>query len=525
MAQNIINPSIGILVNAVAHTAKTCPNGFPEKIVIVDCGGTICCVEQEGKGLVPTPGYIENYVKNGPGTFNKCKPADPNSFNIFKDIKPYIEFASVYDEKDEPLDSSQMRPDIWNKMVSTIEQLISSGKYRGIVVTHGTDTLAFSASALTFAFPLLPIPIILTAAQFSLEEAYTDAVNNLFGSCMIALGGVIPNTPVAADSKPPRDIFYPEALVFFNNTLFLGTRIRKANATEMNAAFESSVGRLGVWTDRIHLNTTLQEKVLLARITNMLYWVVKKDRLSVYLHSPLASEDVKKECAGLSDYELKRSIENQLVTYCYLHHTPLYRASEKAISFLITLTKEFFRSGVFIGDIGLPIVVNPDSNTNKIFAMKLYPYMTGLLSKMLDTAYANGVRLFIVEAFGSGNGPDEVGEWFYLKNAATSRRDQKVYVAIVTQCFDGGFVSAKYAAGISRSASKDKTDTSTGLGANAAYVASCSDMSFECAVAKLWNLGVKAFENISIDANRTSQDLKIMSVSLRGELSNDDNWY
>jgi L-asparaginase len=62
-------------------------------------------------------------------------------------------------------DSSQMNPKIWRHLLKKVSSAVNSKNYQGIVITHGTDTLAYSAAVLTFALSFLPIPVVMTAAQ------------------------------------------------------------------------------------------------------------------------------------------------------------------------------------------------------------------------------------------------------------------------------------------------------------------------------------------------------------------------
>ncbi len=116
-------------------------------------------------------------------------------------------------------DSGHMGSPEWIKMASVIQKNLS--KFDGVVVLHGTDTLAYSAAALSFLLGNCDIPVVMTGAQKPLSDLRTDAKQNLICAVEIAAHG--PRQAVRGVS------------VFFGNELFLGTRVRKASASEFDA--------------------------------------------------------------------------------------------------------------------------------------------------------------------------------------------------------------------------------------------------------------------------------------------------
>lgn len=107
------------------------------------------------------------------------------------------------------LDSSLIEPSLWLILAKRIEEATVKNECDGVVILHGTDTLAFSASALSFLLLNLTFPIVLTGAQRPLAMTRTDARNNILGAAESALEG-------------PREV-----MVFFHNTCFRGNRITK----------------------------------------------------------------------------------------------------------------------------------------------------------------------------------------------------------------------------------------------------------------------------------------------------------
>jgi len=122
----------------------------------------------------------------------------------------------------EPLiDSSNLTPEIWVKMAELIKEKYT--QYDGFVVLHGTDTMAYSASALSFMIENLDKPIIFTGSQLPIGTIRTDGKENLISAIEIA---------AATKQGQPCT---PEVCVFFENKLFRGNRTTKHNAEYFNA--------------------------------------------------------------------------------------------------------------------------------------------------------------------------------------------------------------------------------------------------------------------------------------------------
>ncbi len=116
------------------------------------------------------------------------------------------------------LDSSNIQPEEWQCIARTIAREYVN--YDGIVLTHGTDTMAYTASVLSFMLRNLPIPVVITGSQLPISHPLTDGVENL--RCAFAM----------ACSKKP-GIF-----LAFDRKVILGTRAVKVRTTGFDA-FES----------------------------------------------------------------------------------------------------------------------------------------------------------------------------------------------------------------------------------------------------------------------------------------------
>ena len=125
---------------------------------------------------------------------------------------------------EQPIDSSDVNLDSWIKIASIVEE--NESLYDGFVVLHGTDTMAYSASALSFMLENLKKPVIFTGSQLPIGKLRTDGKENLISAIEIA-----------AARRDGRSVIQ-EVAVFFQSRLFRGNRVHKYN-TENFDAFES----------------------------------------------------------------------------------------------------------------------------------------------------------------------------------------------------------------------------------------------------------------------------------------------
>lgn len=119
------------------------------------------------------------------------------------------------------VDSSDITPDFWVALVEIIQQKYE--QYNGFVILHGTDTMSFTASALSFMLENLSKPVVLTGSQLPIGKIRTDGKENLISATEIA---------AATSNNQP---LVPEVTVFFETQLFRGNRTSKHNAEHFNA--------------------------------------------------------------------------------------------------------------------------------------------------------------------------------------------------------------------------------------------------------------------------------------------------
>lgn len=171
------------------------------KILIIYTGGTIGMVQNQHGILVPFD--FANITSNVP---------ELSRLNYIVDVHSF----------DPILDSSNMNHLVWLKLVSIIESKYN--EYDGFVILHGSDTMAYTASALSFLIENLSKPIVLTGSQLPIGEIRTDAKENLITSIEIAASRDHRNKPLV-----------PEVCVYFDYQLMRGNRSKKIHADKFEA--------------------------------------------------------------------------------------------------------------------------------------------------------------------------------------------------------------------------------------------------------------------------------------------------
>lgn len=172
------------------------------KVLLIYTGGTI------GMGCNPQTGTLE------PLDFNHLVDNVPEFAQIHTDVDTY-QFTPA-------IDSSDMSPQQWAQIVRIVAK--NYDRYDGFVILHGTDTMAYTASALSFMFENLTKPVILTGSQLPIGQLRTDGKENLMTSLELASAHHSDGTPMV-----------PEVCIYFNGHLLRGNRATKQNAEEFNA--------------------------------------------------------------------------------------------------------------------------------------------------------------------------------------------------------------------------------------------------------------------------------------------------
>jgi lysophospholipase len=216
------------------------------KVLVIYCGGTVGMKHDHLNGYYPVPGYLADYLQQS-DTFNdrdslRGSFSGESEFDISLMPKTagrvLILPPSIYGKRTayqileyEPLkDSCNMSMADWIQIATDIETFYY--EYDAFVILHGTDTMAYTVSALSFLLENLGKTVVFTGSQIPFSELRNDAKDNLLGALTIASHYVI-----------------PEVCLFFGNKLYRGNRVSKINAVDFNA-FESPnlkpLARLGV---------------------------------------------------------------------------------------------------------------------------------------------------------------------------------------------------------------------------------------------------------------------------------------
>ncbi|MCA9635291.1 MAG: type I asparaginase [Myxococcales bacterium] len=176
------------------------------RVCVIHVGGTIGMVQGE-HGFTPQPGFLEAYMRSMP---ELARPEVPRHELVV--LEPL-------------LDSADMNPDDWRRIAAVIAERYDD--FDGFVVIHGTDTMAYTASALSFLLPGLGKPVILTGSQLSLADIRSDGREHLITAILLA--GTAP---------------IPEVCIYFAARLIRGNRAQKIHNQEFFAFNSGNLGPL-----------------------------------------------------------------------------------------------------------------------------------------------------------------------------------------------------------------------------------------------------------------------------------------
>ncbi|MEG2849634.1 MAG: asparaginase, partial [Bacteroidales bacterium] len=171
----------------------------------------------------------------------------PFNFNqILEEVPELKKFGyNIETYSFEPLiDSSDVVPQFWVELVTIIKK--NYKLYDGFVVLHGTDTMSFTASALSFILTNLEKPVVLTGSQLPIGMLRTDGKENLISSIEIAAARDKENKPMV-----------PEVCIYFESQLYRGNRTTKYNAENFRAFRSANYPVLADVGIHIKYNTSL----------------------------------------------------------------------------------------------------------------------------------------------------------------------------------------------------------------------------------------------------------------------------
>lgn len=176
---------------------------------------------------VKKPSVLIIYTGGTIGMIKDPATGELKSFN-FKHIyehvpelnRLHVRLESISFEK--PIDSSEMTPNHWRQIAQMVHDNYSS--FDGFVVLHGSDTMAYAASALSFMLQGLKKPVIFTGSQLPIGTIRTDGKENL-----------ITAIEIAADKDVSGEAIVQEVAVYFEYSLYRGNRSSKISANQFEA--------------------------------------------------------------------------------------------------------------------------------------------------------------------------------------------------------------------------------------------------------------------------------------------------
>ena len=185
------------LFGCIIKSERSIEGHMKKKILIINTGGTISCIKTKN-GYEPAPGFVESALQNISLLQHDYMP----DF-VIKEYQPL-------------LDSSNMTASDWNRIASDIAG--NYDNFDGFIIFHGTDTMAYTASALSFMLEHLGKPVILTGSQIPLSEARNDAIDNVVTSLWLCA-----HQPLQ------------EVCIYFNQYLLRGNRAQKVSSQGFKA--------------------------------------------------------------------------------------------------------------------------------------------------------------------------------------------------------------------------------------------------------------------------------------------------
>jgi L-asparaginase len=189
------------------------------RVCILHVGGTIA-MTWSAQGYVPEAGYVEDYLR----TMEELSRPDLPEWQL---------------SRMEPLkDSADMTPEDWLRIAAAVRERAED--FDGFVILHGTDTMAYTASALSYLLTGIRKPIILTGAQLPLADVRSDGREHLITSLILAGSAPI-----------------PEVCIYFGSTLLRGNRSQKVHNASFVAFSSGNYPPLADVGVRIEVHTRL----------------------------------------------------------------------------------------------------------------------------------------------------------------------------------------------------------------------------------------------------------------------------
>ena len=229
--------------------------------------------EKTKKGAVPSLLMIYTGGTIGMKSDEKTHSLVPYDISQIEEEVPEIKKFGYKIDKyslEKVIDSSDITPEFWIRLAQIIKK--NYEKYDGFVILHGTDTMSYTASALSFMLEDLEKPVILTGSQLPIGILRTDGKENIVSSIEIA-----------AAKRADGHAMVPEVCIYFESQLYRGNRTTKYNAEAFKAFYSENypcLAQVGVhikyntnairypakWGKRLRINTKLDTNVAVLKL-------------------------------------------------------------------------------------------------------------------------------------------------------------------------------------------------------------------------------------------------------------------
>lgn len=214
----------GIHVGKIKSITKLSDKDKEEDVISVTTSAVSTNQNLPKIALISTGGTIASKIDYRTGGVHAALSAD----ELYESVPELASYASVDPEVLMSEYSENLRPEHWTLIAEKVVEKIKTGKYDGIVISHGTDTMHYTAAALSFALQNLPVPVVLVGAQRSSDRPSSDAALNLLGATIFAADSRYTGVFVAMHAGTSDDTI----------ACHVGTKVRK-NHTSRRDAFES----------------------------------------------------------------------------------------------------------------------------------------------------------------------------------------------------------------------------------------------------------------------------------------------
>ena len=185
--------------------------------------------------ILGTGGTIASFIDYKTGAVSPAITAE----QLVNSVKALDEIANINAEPLFSLASEDMKPNHWEDMAIKVKEIHDKNNH-GIVIGHGTDTMAYSAAALAFQLPEISNPVVFTGAQRSPDRPSSDAHLNLVGAAKTAMSDLGEVCIAMHETTDDRNV-----------AIWRGNRARKAHSSMRNAFTSPNEGPIGIVSDNI----------------------------------------------------------------------------------------------------------------------------------------------------------------------------------------------------------------------------------------------------------------------------------